>query len=145
MKAVTSHRTPKQPAPMTTHTIELPPRLTQPLSRETPPLGRFVQRFPELFEDDDVFCAIKTRTSVDVGHWVFRARVWAIATPEHLLVIATGKQPLAMRIAYSQLANSTYNHVTGCLTLAPNVDSRIQNLKVSPVDGYQLLAQIYSV
>ena len=37
-----------------------------------------------------------------------------------------------------------YNHVTGELVLAPPRGIRITSAGMTPIDGYQLLAQIYS-
>jgi len=49
------------------------------------------------------------------------------------------KTPLA------SLRQSLYNHVTGEVVLAPVRELKLTHIQVAPLDGYQLLAQIYQV
>ncbi len=128
---------------MKTSSIELPLRKSEALPDDKPPLQRLARRFEKLFDEGEIYYAVHTQTRVDVGYWFRRARVWAIATSGHLLLFAWGKRPLAKCIPYQTLHGSTYNHVTGCLTFASNVDERCRKLKMSPVDGYQMLSQIF--
>lgn len=128
---------------MISSSIELPLRKTEALPDDQPPLRRLAQRFEKLFDEGEIYYAVHTQTRVDVGYWFRQARVWAIATSGHLLLFARGKRPLAECIPYRSLQESTYNHVTGCLTFASKVDKRYCKLKMSPVDGYQMLAQIF--
>ena len=123
--------------------VELPPRKTTPLAKDGRPLSRLVERWPEELQSPDVYCVVKTRTKVDTGWWFFHGRIWAIATPEQLVLIAAGKRPLSEQISYGDLHDSQYNHITGCLVLGRNIDKEIRDLKMNPVEGYQLLAQIY--
>ncbi len=44
---------------------------------------------------------------------------------------------------FTDLTESTYNHVTGQLVLAPDRRLRVAKLRVEPLEAYQVLAQIY--
>jgi hypothetical protein len=123
--------------------VALPPPCSTPLPTDKAPLKRLLQRH-EILSDTDVLYLVKSRSRIDVGSWIRDRRIRVAATPTHLLLFSGGKRPLAERLAYSELYDSVYNHVTGALILAPHIDSRFCTLRISPVDGYQLLAQIYN-
>ena len=84
-----------------------------------------------------------TRTRVDVGHWLTRGRIWALAAREELILVASGKHPFVERVAYSRLRASLYNHLTGELVLAPAETLTAKKLGVRPLEGLQLLAQVF--
>ena len=89
---------------------------------------------------------MRTGTKIDVGSWLLRGRVWAFALADSLVFVACGscgQRAQARRIPYNQLRESQYNHVTGQLALAPVKGLSFRGLRVDPVDGYQVLAQIY--
>jgi len=123
--------------------VPLPPPCREPLPIDKPPLKRLLQRH-EFLSDIDVLYLVNSRSRIDVGSWIRDRRIRVAATSTHLLLFASGKRPLAERLAYSELYDSVYNHVTGALILAPHIDSRFCTLRMTPVDGYQLLAQIYN-
>ena len=89
-----------------------------------------------------VLC-LQTGTRVDAGAWLRRPRVWLACYPEHLAILAPGPKPLARVIAMSDLQASQYNHITAELILAPAQEVQPQSLRLTPLDGYQVLSQIY--
>jgi len=100
----------------------------------------------QLLAGREVFVVTRTRTRIDVGSWLVRGRVWVFALADSLAFVACGScggRPRACRIPYDLLRQSQYNHVTGELALAPVKDLPFRGLKMDPVDGYQILAQIY--
>ena len=143
-------------------TFELPPPRLEPLARGEGALalaGRLADVAAEALGDARVLVVVRTATRVDVGSWLGPSRVWLFALAEQFLLLAPPRNPLARwpglarrlgvstrpyveRIGLSQLRGSTYNHVTGELVLAPANAVRLRRLKVTPRDGYQLLAQI---
>ena len=149
----------------TASTVELPPREETPLAAEAV-FARLPARHralaAELIGGKGVFLVVPTRTGIDVGSWLGRSRVCACALADHLLLFAPARNPLALlakaarlagklrlpaspyaqRIPFEQLRESTYNQVTGELVLAPATDARVRRLKVPPLDGHRLLAQI---
>jgi hypothetical protein len=128
--------------------MELPDPVTTPLDPEAHVFGRLRKAARRLAEervgDDDVFMLLKTRTRVDTGGWLGRRRVWAAALADALVVFAPGRRPCSERIPFALLRGSTYNHVTGELALAPLEGAPVRSLRVSPLDGYQLIAQFRS-
>jgi hypothetical protein len=128
--------------------MELPDPIVQPLDRGAEVLGRLgkaARRLAQpLIGQDDVFVLLKTRSRVDTGGWLGRRRVWAAALADALVVFAPGRRPCSERIPFAQLRESTYNHVTGELVLAPPEGMHVRSLRVSPLDGYQLIAQFRS-
>ncbi len=123
--------------------VTLPPRLTEKLPTDKGILKRLLKRH-EVLSDLEIVYFVKSRSRVDVGSWIHDRRIHVAATPAHLILFAGGKRPLAEQLAYEDLYESVYNHVTGTLVLAPDIDERINTLRVSPVDGYQFLSQIYN-
>ena len=130
--------------------VELPPARREPLdmARTVWPSmpGRERLLAQQAIGQEPVFAAARTGTKIDVGSWLLRGRVWVFALADGLVYVACGSCGLrvrARRIAYEQLRESQYNHVTGQLALAPAGDLPFRGLKVDPVEGYQLLAQIY--
>jgi len=124
--------------------MDLPDPITTP--PDTEGIGRLrrgARRLAEsLVGEDDVMVLLKSRTRVDVGGWLGRRRVWVAALRDSLALFAPGRRPCRARIPFAQLRGSTYNPVTGELVLAPAEDAPVRALRVSPLDGYQMLAQI---
>ncbi len=145
----------------------LPPPRLQPLGRGSEAFGRLPPRCRALAErllgEAEVFLLVRTATKVDVGSWFGPSRVCACALADELLLFAADNSPLtallgwlgrgegtgrlgrfyAERIAMRDLRDSTYNHVTGELLLAPATAARVRKLRMAPLEGYQLLAQIH--
>jgi len=96
-----------------------------------------------LIGSDAVYLLARTGTTVDVGRWLRRGRVWVAALGEALVLVAGGPRPLAERIDYDRLGESRYNHVTGQLALAPAALEGAGGLAFPPIEAYQVLAQIY--
>ena len=90
----------------------------------------------------DVFAVVRTRTKADVGEWFRNGRVWACATATDLVLLAAGRIPFVQRTPFGRLQESVYNHITGELVLAPGRELRVNRVRVTELDGYQLLAQI---
>lgn len=80
---------------------------------------------------------------VDVGHWFSRGVLWVAASADGLLLFAHGRRPYMEKIPFRFLGKSLYNHVTGEVVLSPALEARTQTLRLPPLEGYQLLAQIY--
>ncbi len=100
----------------------------------------------KLVDGRDVYAVIRTKTKVDVGSWLARGRVWIVALADSLVFVAVGlggSRPLAEIIAYDRLGKSRYNHVTGQLALSPAKIAGVRGLRLPPIEGRQVLAQIY--
>jgi len=130
--------------------VELPPARTEPLDAERtlwpilPRRERFLAQ--QVIGGEPVFAAVRTGTKVDVGSWLLRGRVWIFALADSLVYVACGGCGLrahARQIPYNRLRESQYNHVTGQLALAPVEGLPFRGLQVDPIEGYQVLAQIY--
>jgi len=132
--------------------IELPSPNATPLDRASAVLSRLSKAERRVAEEalrgHDVFLAVKSRGRADTGGWLWRRRVWAFALADGLVLLAAGRVPYVERIPYADLHESVYNAVTGELALAPasadTTPSPPRRLKMTPLDGYQMLAQIYS-
>jgi len=157
----------------TVHTVagmmsrRLPPPRLRPLGRDSEAFTRLPPRYRALAErllgGAEVFCLVQTATRIDVGSWFGPSRICACALADELLLFAADNSPLtallgwlrrgrgpcrpgrfyAERIAMRDLRDSTYNHVTGELLLAPAPAARVRKLAMWPLEGYQLLAQIH--
>ncbi len=125
--------------------MDLPDPITTPLAPQTEGLGRLRRRTRRLAEslagEEDVLVLLRTRSRIDVGGWFGRRRVWVAALADSLVLFAPGRRPCRARIPFAQLRESAYNPVTGELALAPAEAAPVRALRVSPLDGYQLLAQ----
>jgi len=130
------------------HTLvaELPPARSQPLDWSAPPLAAMSRAERRLAEAvlgrDEALFAVRTESRVDVGRWRGRSRLWAFALRDSLALVAHGARPYTERISYSQIGESTYNPVTGELVLAPPHHLKATGLRMAPLEGYQMLAQI---
>ena len=111
--------------------------------------GRGIAAYAEaLLGDEEVFHVVRSRARHDVGVWFRRPRIWVFATAGELVLGAwsrfrQGPAPLERRIDYAALRAWIYNDVTGELlvkTRDPTDD--LPGLRMAPLDGYQLLAQI---
>ena len=127
----------------------LPPPVTRPLDRGSEVfarVGKTAGRLlaAELTDGEDAFMLVSTRTWVDVGSWIWKARVRVMALADALFMFAPGKRPYVERIPFAELVDSQYNHVTGELSLDPAEGASVRSLRVAPLDGYQLLAQIHA-
>jgi len=83
-----------------------------------------------------------TRSRVDVGQWLSRGRLWLAWTDGALLLFAAGKRPFVERLAASDLTESLYNPVTAELVLLPAAAARQRNVRLAPVEGWNLLKRI---
>lgn len=129
--------------------VELPPPHTAPAPGNPEELALLTPRerklFTELCGPEEVILLLLSESAVDVGHWIFKSRLWACATPTELVLFAAGRKPLIQKVPFQHIQESLYNHVTGELVLAPNRKFKLSQVRFSPVEGYQFLAQIYSV
>ncbi len=99
--------------------------------------------FAELCGDREVMIVLQTETRTPVGWWLIERRVWLVVTREEVVAFAAGRKPLAQRVAFPHLYGSLYNAVTGRLVLAPDRGYRVGQFNVPPLEGCQVLAQIY--
>ena len=131
------------------HTLvaELPAARSQPLEWSDPAFAAMTRAERRLAEGflgaDEVLLAVQTESRVDVGRWRGQGRLWAFALRDHLALVAHGPRPYAKRIPYSRIRESTYNPVTGELVLAPPHHLHVQGIRMAPLEGYQMLAQIH--
>jgi hypothetical protein len=127
--------------------MQLPPANTNPLGRRARRrrLGGARRRLLEsLVGDEPVYYVRRTQTKVDVGAWFRKGRVCICLLAGEAVLFAEGRRPYVERIPLQRLRDSRYNHVTGELMLAPDAASHIVGLKVPPLEGLQILAQIYN-
>lgn len=128
--------------------MKLPPAKTTPLwvAERSAPLKRCERRLLDgLLGDEDVFAVLPTGTKIDVGKWYRRHRVCVCVLADEIILFAPGPRPLTERIALADLRDSRYNHVTGEVVLAPADGLGVDRLKVPPLEGLEMLAQIYKV
>ncbi|MDP6117069.1 MAG: hypothetical protein QF437_21650 [Planctomycetota bacterium] len=127
--------------------LELPPPFTTPLKKngeEFQHLSRSEHRAAEeALGDRPVFFLSKCDTTVDVGHWLSGGVVWAAATESEVVLFSAGRRPFIEEIPFTHLYKSLYNHITGEVIFAPAEAESLTRIRLSPVHGYQLLAQIY--
>lgn len=101
----------------------------------------------KLLEDvcgnEPVLVLFKSDSFVDTGGWLRRSRVWVGATAKELVLLAFGRKPFFQKTTFQVLRESLYNHVTGELVLAPAGELTLNSVKVPPLEGCQLLDQIY--
>lgn len=130
------------------HAERLPPPLTAPdLAAVEAAQARMTKTerrvYRELFADREVMMALQTASRAPVGLWIVDRRVWLAVTRDEVVAFAAGRKPLVQRVAFKHLYASLYNAVMGELVLAPDRGYRVGRLKVPPLDGSQVLAQIY--
>lgn len=86
---------------------------------------------------------IRSHTRVDTGRWFRRPRVWIACFTDRLALAASGPRPVVAVAPFTDLRETQFNHVTGELNLAPAPDLPRRTLRMTPVDGYRILAQIH--
>ena len=127
--------------------LELPPVIREPLDQNSETRALMTSLELKLLEDvcgnETVLVLFKSDSLVDTGGWFRRSRVWVGATAEELVLLAFGRNPFFQKTPFQVMRESLYNHVTGELVLAPVRQLTLNSVKVPPLDGYQLLAQIY--
>ena len=125
--------------------MKLPSPNTEPLddSARTDALSPARNQFlASLIGPEPVFHLQITQTKLDVGAWFFKQPVCAGMLEDELLLFAPGKLPYVERVPFGELSQSEYNHVTGEVVLAPFEGTRVSSLKMPPLEGLQVLAQI---
>jgi hypothetical protein len=126
---------------------ELPPPLIRPLESNAEVFGRLTQAQRELLNElrgaDFIFMLLKSGSTVDTGGWFGRGEVWVCALARELALFAAGRKPFLQKTPFTHLNESLYNHVTGELILAPSQGLKLARAAMPPLDGYQMLAQIY--
>lgn len=127
--------------------LELPPPAREPLAAAAG-LGLMTAAERGLLDDlrggAPVFVLARTDSRTDVGQWLRQGRIWAAAAPQDLILLAAGRRPFVWKAPFTRLRESLYNHVTGELVPAPVWETQLPRLIMPPLDGYQLLAQIYA-
>lgn len=128
--------------------VELPPPVTEPLSDSAEIFGEMSPSERALFREcsagEPCFVLVETKTAIDTGGWFSRGRIWMAALGKDIVIVAAGKKPFLERIPFLHIQESLYNHVTGEFVLAPPRGLRVTSAGMTPIEGYQLLAQIYS-
>ncbi len=127
--------------------LELPPVIRKPVDRNSEVLAMMTPSERKLLEDicldEPLLLVLKSDSLIDTGGWFRRSRVWVCATTQELGLLAFGRSSFFQKTPFRALHESLYNHVTGELVLAPALELKLPCVKVPPLDGYQLLAQIY--
>lgn len=128
--------------------VLLPEPLTAPAPDNAAEEAMLTRRERVLFDElrgrDRVLLLLLSESMADVGRWLIRGRVWVCATDTELVAFAAGWRPLMQRIPYRHIQESLYNTITGELVLAPNYQFAIPRIRMSPLEAYQMLAQIYA-
>ncbi len=127
---------------------DLPPPVTEALALGARDLPEAMSRqerelLQEMAGEAPVYYLVHSESRVDVGHWFSRGALWAATTDTELVLFAVGKRPFFEKVPFAYLRKSMYNHVTGEVILAPAESTRVHGVKVTPEQGYQVLAQIY--
>lgn len=106
------------------------------LNGNTPDLSVLSRSQRQLLDDlrgsSEVLLLLRTGSSVDTGNWLRAGRIYLAVTDEMLLLFADGKRPVASSVAFSELAQSLYNHVTGKLVLAPAPEVAVKAVALNP-------------
>lgn len=127
--------------------LELPPAVREPLDGNAEVLALMTPPEQKLLKDvcanEQVLLLLKSDSRTDTGSWLRGGRVWVCTTLKEIVLLASGRKPFFQKTPFPVLRESLYNHVTGEVVLAPAGDLRLNRFKVPPLDGYQLLAQIY--
>jgi len=126
----------------------LPPPLTEPdaaaIAEADGRLTGAERRLRErLCSGQELVLLLPSDTTTDVGLWIVPRRVWVAVTRAEVVLFAAGRRPLAQRVAFEHLYASLYNAITGELVFAPNREYRVARVKLPPLEGTQVLAQIY--
>lgn len=95
----------------------------------------------ELAAGEKVRLLLPTSTKLDTGNWLMRGKVWAACTDDRLLLLAAGRRPHSEAVAFAQLYESLYNHVTGQLVLAPAPKTQVRGLSLTASAAKSLLAR----
>ncbi len=96
----------------------------------------------EAVAGENVVWLVRTGTRVDVGRWLSKKRVWLCLLPGRLVLFASGKRSVVESALVPELGQSRYNHVTGEIMLAPADNLTNSELRLRPLDGFELLSQI---
>jgi len=101
------------------------------------------QLLQKVCEEAVIMRLYQTATRIPVGLWLLERRVWLAVTRDALILFAAGRRPLAQRVQFLHLYESLYNLVTGELVLGPDREYRVGQVQLPPVEGSQVLAEIY--
>ncbi len=128
--------------------LELPNPIKNCLPETDLPLNYMTENEKQLFQNlrgtAKIFMTLCSDTKIDTGSWLKKSHLWLACTENSLLLWAAGKKSFSIKIPYDLLKESIYNHITGELILFPAPQLKYKNIKVSPQDGFQILAQIYN-
>ncbi len=134
--------------PLSETSEELPAVLETPIERSGEIWDELMEEGKKLLEEAsggaDIFMLVRTGARIDTGNWLANGTVWVIVMKDALGLFAAGAKPYVEHVPFRFLRDSLYNHVTGELVLAPAHGAKVRFLKMSPADGYQMLAQIYN-
>jgi len=111
--------------------------------------GALADHAARLVGDQPVLHVVRSGNRWDVGLWLVRPRIWVLAGERHLFVGAWwggsqrgGREPLEETVSYGDILHHVYNDVTGELLLKLPHGRELPDTRMSPLDGYQMLAQI---
>ncbi len=128
--------------------LELPDPIRAPAEAnlEAVALMREAERglLEELTGDGEPLLVLRSGSRADTGAWFRKGVVWLCALSSEVVLFAAGRSPFVQKTDFSFLKESMYNHVTGEVVFAPAQGLAMDAVKLPPMDGYQMLAQIYA-
>jgi hypothetical protein len=89
--------------------------------------------------DADVLLAVRSRTRIDTGRWLWRTPLWLCVTDHDVVVLAAARRRYVQRVPITDCQGSHYCHTTGELVIEAGDDLRFRRLAMSPVDGLRVL------
>lgn len=82
---------------------------------------------------------MRTRTRMDVGHWLKKRPVWLCIMPDELVLFAIGRRRYAERISWSECRGVQYHHETGELVFDSDGQLRVDRLAMSLEEALRIL------
>jgi hypothetical protein len=83
--------------------------------------------------------AMRSKTRVDAGRWLWGTRLWICVTEEHVVVLAAARRHYIQRFPIVDCQGSHYCHTTGELVIEAGEDLQFSRLAMSPTDGLCVL------
>lgn len=82
---------------------------------------------------------IRSRTRVDAGRWWRRTPLHLAVMESELVVFAGARRRYACSIPFEDCSESSYDHGTGELSIAPAEELTFKRIQVSPSDALRVL------
>ena len=82
---------------------------------------------------------IRSMTSVDAGRWLRRTPLLLAVMEKELVVFAAARRRYSCRVKFLDCRESSYDHSTGELSIAPAEELTFKRVAVSPSDALRVL------